>query len=1529
MEGVAVQEFRLSPQQRHLWSLEGQGPIHASQAVVRLAGRLDRAGLRRAVAATVARHEVLRTTFRRRSGVKVPFQVVAEAAEPLWNEAVAMAGEAWPSPRHLREERLRLSLDEASGSLLRASLGRLDDATHVLVLTLPALCADSRSLGSLVAEIARAYGERGTGNGEEPVQFLEFSEWQHGVLEDPESAAGRQHWRELDLSTLLPLKLPFPSPPAAGVEPEPLRVRVAVEPRLKAGLEAVAAARQADLPAVLLTCWQLLLWRLTGQADIVVGAVCDGRKFEELRDALGLFARAVPVHARWEPHFRFRDMLRRVRQALGTAVELQELLVRGEGEAPRGLGAVEVHFEVVEEPSPVRVEGVEIYMLSSRSRIDRCRLKLVCVLDGDSLALELEHDPRVLPSPAAGHLAARLLALLESAAAGDESPVGDLDDVGQGTRHWLLRELNDTVANTAVEPVHLAFERWARRRPERIAVRSEEEALSYGELNRRANRLAVRLRALGVGPETVVPLFTERSIEMVVGLLGILKAGGAYLPLDPGLPRQRLAFLLEETCPPVLVAQRGWMDKLPPQTARIVDLDGDPSEPGGVGEADPAPLAGPGNAVYVLFTSGSTGQPKGVVVEHRQLAGYVAAVSRRLDLGEGASYALVSTFAADLGNTVLFPALCSGGCLHVISGERATDPRAYAEYAHRHGIDCLKIVPTHFSALLQTESPERVVPRRLLVLGGEACSWELVEQVASLAPDCRVLNHYGPTETTVGVTTQQLAPDPWPEGERPVRPPLGLPLANGRAYVLGADRVPVAPGATGELYLGGGGVTRGYLGRPELTAERFVPDPFGPEPGVRLYRTGDLVRRAADGRLEFIGRADDQVKLRGFRIELGEIETALAGHPQVRATAVVLREDEPDKKRLVAYVVPSGEAPGAQELREHLQERLPDSMVPSSFVFLAAFPLTPNGKLDRRSLPAPDVSEGRVSYAPPTTGAEARLAEIWQEILRLDRVGIYESFFALGGDSILAIQVIARARKAGLELQPWQIFQHQTIADLAAAVASGTAPVMEQGPVEGEVCLTPIQHWFFTRKAANLHHWNQAALLETHRSIDPAVLEAALARLQAHHDMLRTRFEPAPAGWRQVIQAEAGGVACTRVDLTALPPSIRRTEMERAAEALQGSLNISLGPLLRAAAFFLEPEGPGRLLLIVHHLVVDGVSWRFLIEDLRNVYDSLAAGEEPSLPPRTSSFPHWAERLYEHVAAGKLDGELAYWSSLAGARIPPLPMDHSGGCDDVGSARTLSIELTEDETRLLLQEVPAAYRTQINDVLLTALAMAFRSWTGGRLMVRMEGHGREPLFEDVDLSRTVGWFTVHFPVLLQLPEGEGDRPGECLKAVKEQLRRAPARGIGFGLLKHLGDPETRERLSAVPAPQVTLNYLGQFDQVLSDGSWLRPARESCGPTRDAADERDSRIEVTGMVLGNRLRMAFTYGGALYDATTVESLAESFRAWLRELIAHCVSPEAGGFTPSDFPLAGLDEESLGRLSSLVSRAGQPGHGAETE
>ncbi|HMB02822.1 MAG TPA: condensation domain-containing protein, partial [Isosphaeraceae bacterium] len=741
-------------------------------------------------------------------------------------------------------------------------------------------------------------------------------------------------------------------------------------------------------------------------------------------------------------------------------------------------------------------------------------------------------------------------------------------------------------------------------------------------------------------------------------------------------------------------------------------------------------------------------------------------------------------------------------------------------------------------------------------------------------------------------------------------------IANARAYLLDAQGSPVPVGVPGELYLGGAGLARGYWDRPALTAERFLPDPFGDTAGGRLYKTGDLARWQSDGEIEFLGRADNQVKIRGYRIEPGEIEAALLRHPAVREAVVVAREDAPGDPRLVAYIVPvDPTAPEAADLRPWLKRSLPDYMVPSAFVTLRALPLSPNGKVDHKALPAPStVRPGRErALVAPRDPVEGVLATVTAGVLGHEAVGVHDNFFDLGLDSILSIQIVSRARQAGLHLSPSQLFQYPTIADLAL-VAGTAAPVLaEQGTVVGPVPLTPIQRWFLEQDQPEPHHFNQAVLLEVNPAPDPAPLAEAVRHLVGHHDALRLRFARGESGWEQVNAEDEGEVPFARVDLSALAEAEQGSAIAASAAAAQASLDLGRGPIVRAVLFHLGASRPARLLLVVHHLAVDGVSWRILLEDLAGAYQQLRRGEPPRLPRKTTSFRQWSEALAQFAASGALGRERSYWLAERQPPVVPLPVDLGAHRDPGTSAQaaTVSVALDAETTRALLQEVPLAYNTQINDALLTALAQTLAGWSGSRtVLVDLEGHGREELVEGVDLSRTVGWFTTVFPV--DLTVDPADPPGEALRAVQEQLRSVPRRGIGYGLLRHLGpDRAVAEQLRSRPGAEVRFNYPGQFDQTLPAKVGFPLPPESAGPVYSPNTRRVHLLEIESQVVEGQLRLDWTYGTGAHRQETIRALAERFLEALRALIAHCRAPETRGYIPADFPLARLDQATIDR------------------
>ncbi|WP_147426228.1 condensation domain-containing protein, partial [Teichococcus wenyumeiae] len=998
-------------------------------------------------------------------------------------------------------------------------------------------------------------------------------------------------------------------------------------------------------------------------------------------------------------------------------------------------------------------------------------------------------------------------------------------------------------------------------------------------------------------------LLLDRGAGFVAAVLAAWRRGAPFVPLDPRWPAARLEELAAQAGIGHVVTDGGAIPVLA-GTRRILAADA-------AADAAQAPPVVGGTLAYVIFTSGSTGRPKGVRVGHRQLHNYLHALAERLGLEAGGPqpcFATTAGFAADLGYTALFGTLCTGGRLLLVEEALATDPDALAALFRAQPVDYLKTVPSHFAALLSARDAAALLPRRALICGGEALPWALVDRARALSPSTAVFNHYGPTETTVGAVAGRV--DALPAHARAGETaPLGQPLANMAVTLLNGAGQPVPAGAPGEIVLSGVQVAEGYLDGTE---------PGGFRPGaVPAYRTGDLARRLPDGTLLYLGRADRQVKIRGYRVEPEELAAALRRQPGVRDVAVVASPAPAGGQRLLAYVVPAGAEPEgwADTLLAVLRDSLPEFMLPAAVVPLPAMPRLGNGKLDTQRLPQPEPAAHRA--AGPRNVVEAALLPAFAAVLRAPCAGVSDNFFDLGGDSILAIQIVARVRQAGWVVTTRQIFTHQTVAELAfvASPADAAATAADTGAPAPP---TPIQRRFLQLGLANPAHYNQAMIFAAPPDATPEVLRPALAAVIARHDALRMRLSDyGPAAQLLFGDAEDAGSILRVLDL----PGAEAVALEAALAAAQGGLDPVAGPLMRMTLVRRGGGLPPLLHWAIHHLAVDGVSWRILLAELDTACRQLRAGQPVVLPPVTMSFAGWARLLQAHATSAAVAAELPYWIAAGSADgAAPPPADHALAPDTVLQARRVSVALDAAETDALLKRAPAAYNTQVNDLLLAALARAMRAATGqAALRVDLEGHGREPPDEAADLSRSVGWFTSLFPLRLTLPpRGWADDPGADIRAVKEALRRVPGRGIGYGLLRYGAGAAA---LQAQPAAPMVFNYLGQFDSLSDGGADTLLAGEAgtgAGPMRDPRQHRVYPIEVNALVLAGRLRLSLDYPAGRYAAATAQGWAEAIMAELRLLLEHCLADGTGGHTASDFEMAGMDDADLARLATLMGK-----------
>ncbi|WP_437089366.1 amino acid adenylation domain-containing protein [Streptomyces sp. enrichment culture] len=1447
----------LSSAQRRLWVLhqvEGPSPTYNIPTAWRLTGTLDVDALRAAVGDLVARHETLRTVFPDEEGR--PHQRVLEPdAAHVPFETEEIRAELLPG-RLAEAGAYGFALDREPP--LRVHLFRTGEREWTLLHVLHHIAGDEWSQAPLSRDLALAYAARAAGRPPEwtplPVQYADYTRWQNTLL-DQVGDAQLAYWKQA-LSGI-PEELPLPVD-----RPRPLEATyrggsadLSLDAGTAAALRRLARDHGVTMFMLLQAAVATLLTRLGAGHDIPIGSPVSGRTDAALDDLVGFFLNTLVLRTDTSGDPAFRDLLARVRETDLAAFDHQDVPFERIVEAVNPARSLARHplFQVMvvylpagdDTPGLPGLRAARDDVATPTAKFD-LSFDFVERADGSGVDGVLEYSADLFDRTTAESFAARLRRVLRAVADDPDLRLGAIDILAPDERRRLTAGWHARPLLAAPTTVPALFEERVRACPDRPAAASDGIELTFAELNAEANRLARFLVAQGAGPERLVALALPRTARFLAALLAAHKAGAACLPLDPDAPADRTAGILADARPVLTLTTT--TAAAPGELPGALRLD-DPATAARIAAHDPADLTDadrtapltPRHPAYVIHTSGSTGRPKGVVVTHASLghlfhshretlyAPAVEAAGRRhLRAGHAWSFSFDASWQPQLW-------LLDGHCVHIVSDEVRRDPELLAAAVVRHRFDFLEVTPSLLAQMADSGLPlDADGPLAAVGVGGEAVPLALWRRLAGpRGPEA--YNLYGPTESTVDALVARVR-----DSERPL---VGRPVAGTRAHVLDERLRPVPPGVTGELYLSGGGLARGYLNAPALTAERFVADPFG-TPGTRMYRTGDLARWTADGRLDFLGRADDQLKIRGFRIEPAEIESALTDHPAVTEALVTARQDGP-RTLLVAHVV-STAAPA--ELRAHVAARLPDHMVPAAVVPLERFPRLANGKLDRAALPAPDFTALSGGRAPRTPREEA-LCAVYADVLGLERVGADDDFFALGGDSIVAMRLVGLARSAGVRITPRLVFRHRTPAALAA-VAQQSAPAASRPEDDGTgtVPLTPVMHWL-RELGGPFATYHQSALVRTPAGLDLPGLTAVLQALADRHDMLRaTLVRPRPRDDWALHVPPAGSVDAARwvervdvrgLDATALAGAVR----EHALTARAG-LDPDAGDMVRAVWFDAGGDAPGRLLLAAHHLVVDGVSWRVLLPDLAAAWQDVRAGRPARLDPVETSFARWSRLLTDLARDPVRETELPVWTSVLDGGTEPFPLtrEPDPGRDTTATRREVVLRLPAERTGPLLSTVPAAFGAGVNDVLLAALALAFADWRhrrGGHdrtVLVDLEGHGREAELagDGVDLSRTVGWFTSVFPVRLDAGPGDladaftgGPAAADTVRRIRAHLASLPANGVGYGLLRHL-DPRAREILAAREPARVEFNYLGRFG-LPEDTDW------SYAPEEDAAD----------------------------------------------------------------------------------------------
>ncbi|OZM71763.1 hypothetical protein CFN78_18200 [Amycolatopsis antarctica] len=1544
----------LSPAQRRLWYLQlldGVGPAYNMSWSLRLTGALDLPALRAALGDVVRRHESLRTVFPHTGGV--PAQVVLETADP----ELHVVGTT--------EAELRGGLDAAAAHVfdlsgetpLRTSLFVLGPQTHVLFGAWHHIAGDGWSTAPFFRDLAQAYAARCQDAPPDwsplPVQYADYTLWLRerlGAEDDPGSVLAGQlaYWRGALAG--LPDEIALPadrSRPAVSSHRGDV-VTVDWPPALARAVAELGRRSGTTTFMVLQAALAALLHRMGAGTDIPIGSPIAGRTDDALTELVGCFLNTLVLRTDTSGDPTFRELLSRVRETVLAAYDNQDVpfeqlvdtLNPRRSQAHHPLFQVMLTLQNTTRPE-FDLPGLRI----EPEPVGRATAKLDLSIEfaetpgaAGGLAAVVNYSTDLFDGDSVLSLMDRFRRLLETWTADPEQPIGRADLMDDRERRRLLGGPHPEpgTAGTRTATLPGLFEARAAAAPDAVAVVCEGASLTYGDLDARADRLAGLLTERGVRTESPVALLLPRSLDLVVAVLAVLKAGGAYLPIDPDYPAERIALLTQDARPRVLISAGPLPDGLDgPAASEHVRLD-DPAVAAaldGRAAAVPANVRPrgpvPGNAAYVIYTSGSTGTPKGVVVTHRNVTRLFQSTAPLFGFGDTDVWTMFHSYAFDFSVWEMWGALLHGGTLVVVPREITRSPAEFAALVRERRVTVLSQTPSAFDqfARAEAEAPAGEDALRYVVFGGERLHPpRLREWYARHGGNGPVLvNMYGITETTVHVTRQTLDAGMCAEE---TASPIGEAIADLRVYVLDERMRPVPPGVRGEVYVAGAGLARGYLARPALTAGRFLPDPFGAA-GTRMYRSGDVARWRSDGTLEYGGRADDQVKIRGFRIEPGEVGAALAAHPAVDRAEVVVREDRAGVRRLIGYVVPATASapPSPAALREHAGRALPAHMVPAAVVVLERLPLTVNGKLDRDALPAPDFGSVTTGGA-ARTPAEVTLTRAVADVLGLPSVGVEDSFFDLGGDSIVSIQLVSRAWAAGLSITPRDVLAQQSVRGLAAVarpvpaeIPGESRPAADSGAAEGAIPATPI----IARLAelgGPIDEYNLAMLVRVPAGMRVDELLTALDLMLDRHGVLRSalrRGGDTGADWTLEVGPRGSVRAADllrRVDVRAADTTVAPGDvpvpgelLEAEFAAAQRGLDPWAGVMVRAVWFDAGADRPGRLLLMAHHVVMDAVSWRVLLRELGTAWDAVHTGVTPALPPVATSFAGWARELAAQAVSPLRTQELPLWTEIVRRPNPPFgsrPLDPDR--DTVAAGDGLVLRLGDDRVRSLLSSVPTAFKAGAHDALYTALALAFAHWRGeggSGLLVDLQGHGRDAIAEGVDCSATVGWLVNVFPAwfdpgALDWDEVRAAGPGlgAAVGRVRDQLRALPDSGLGYGMLRYL-NPGTAGTLAAAEPPRVKFNYLGRFTVGDDTGDWAPTGEMSTvmgggtDPGMRVSHVLESTVYIADHPGHSELTAIWGWLDGVLDGEAVRVLAGHWRTALEAIITRAEADVRAG------------------------------------
>ncbi|MEM8906259.1 MAG: amino acid adenylation domain-containing protein, partial [Bacteroidota bacterium] len=1409
------------------------------------------------------------------------------------------------------------------------------------------IASDGWSLPILVEELVELYAAKVEGRTASlpvlDIQYADYALWQKQYMEGAAIQKGLNYWkRQLDGVEILDLPTDFVRPTMQSSRGNTQSFQI--DKDLSLALNALAARENVTMYMLLLSVLKVLLHRYSGQEDICVGSPVANRSHAEIESLIGFFLNTLALRSEVKGNVPFDQLLQQVKETTLQAYANQEVpfekvvdqVAVGRDVSRSPLFQVFFTLQNTEVLPPIQLGEVELAVQPYTPSTAQFDLSFDMTETETGIELLIEYCTDLFEAETIVRIKEHLELLLAAVVADPKTSIDQLNMLSEAERQLILglstsenglRFNEPEIDLDNLDPINVRFEAIAAANGEALAIAHGEDRWTYDELNLWANQIAHTLQDMNIAPGALIGVYQERSPKLIASLLAILKIGAIYVPLDTQNPKERIekminssglntlltnANLLEGFDSPKLknvllvddyeaATTPAWMD----QVIQLVDLPSIQS----AATTNPVNCNQMDSWAYVLFTSGTTGEPKGAITRHDGALNHILAEYEALNLPDGFNFLQSAGIGSDISVWQFLAPLLKGGTVVVIDKMDLIDHECVVNVLDNESIHIVEFVPSYLWSLVDylqgLAAPPALEQLQWLMMVGEALPVPLVKAWQNLFPHVRILNGYGPCEASDDIAQYEVV---GALADNQARIPIGRPIANMNIVILDQQQNLCPIGVAGELCVTGIGVGAGYWKMPEKTAAAFLKNPFPELLGEVLYKTGDLARWLPDGTLDFIGRIDNQIKLRGHRIELGEIETVLRAQEAVKDTHVLIHGKRKNQEALIAFVVTDSSEDASAfeaELRASMQTNLPAYMQPNYYCFIEQMPVNLSDKVDRRKLLSIfeqyDFSGAteRKGIVPPNTKVEKILAVIWEELLQLDGISVHDNFFELGGDSIVTIQVVSKMRKAGYQLAPRDMFQCQTIASLAALVTKNRQVILgEEGMLQGTAPLLPIQQWYFENEYCGEDHYNQALLFSVGKSIPSSHWPAAVQALIQHHDALRFSYEQKEGQWIQTYGDRQD--TFERVDLSSTNMDDLSTAISETCQQYQASMDLKNGTMIKVVLLQTpDAELDNRLLVTIQHLAVDGVSWRILLDDFNQALSALAKGEAINLGPKTSSYRQWANFLQEYAQSTLVEQQQTYWKTINEA-YQPLPVDHELAQSQMNDLVEYKLTLSHAKTQLLLQQAGQAYQTEIDDLLLAALTQTIGEWSGlDELVIGLEGHGRADLSDQIDISETVGWMTNLYPVGLQVASSA--EKGQLIKSIKEQLRAVPAKGMGYGLLRYLHpNPEVNEPLSE-GRWDIVFNYLGQTDQVLGQGEYLRPATESVGPMVSANYPKVHKLEIDGMIVNGQLQLSWGYNGQEFDQTTIEQLAQQYFDQLTQLIDHCVGQESKEWTASDYGL----------------------------